>query len=157
SDRALALKCIQALITDANERHFFVERQTRRRFSERASEERFEVDLRLRLREFISGREVSDEAQIRTLNCAVWPGRSIAKHLFRIASQNPHDPLLRGVMQRSTAILPDIWNSDCQMRRSQHGANEDEERYDPQIEHNFVDAICRYAIQLRPAEALELL
>lgn len=157
SDRELALTCVQALVTDAKERHYFLEKQRRRPFTERESEEPFHGELRSRLREFISRREAADEAQIGTLNCAVWPGRTVAQHLFRIAARNPQDPLLRQIMQRSTALLPEIWKADRQRHRLPHGANEGEERYDLQIEHDFVDAICRFAVQLQPNEALALL
>jgi hypothetical protein len=157
SDRGLALTCVQALVTDTMERHAFTERQRRRPFTERESEEPFHGDLRLRLREFVSSREAADEAQIGNINFAVWPGRAVAKHLFRIAAQNPRDSLLRHIMQRSAALLPAIWKADKQRHRSRKGANNDEERYDPQIEHDFVDAICRFAVQLQPADALALL
>lgn len=156
SDRELALSCVQALVTDAKERHSYMERQRRRPFTERESEEPIHGGLRLRLREFISRREAADEAEIGTLNCAVWPGRAVAKHLFSIAARNPNDPLLRQVMQRSTGLLPAIWKGDRQRHRLRHDANENEERYDLQVEHDFVDAICRFAIQLQPNEALAL-
>lgn len=157
SDRGLALTCVQALVSDAKERHSFLEKQRRRPFTERESGEPFHGELRSRLREFISRREAADEAQIGSLNCAVWPGRAVAQHLFRIAARNPQDPLLRQIMQRSTALLPAIWKADRQRYRLPHGANEGEERYDLQIEHDFVDAICRFAVQLQPNEALALL
>lgn len=157
SDRGLALTCVQALVTDAKERHSFVEKQRRRPFTELEPEEPFHGELRARLREFISRREAADEAQIGILNCAVWPGRAVAQHLFRIAARNPQDPLLRQIMQRSTGLLPTIWKADGQRHRRRHDANEDEGPYDLQVEHDFVDAICRFAIQLQPNEALALL
>jgi hypothetical protein len=60
-------------------------------------------------------------------------------------------------MQRSAALLPTIWEANSRGRRSRLGTHEDEERYDPQIEHDFVDAICRFAVQLEPADGLALL
>lgn len=157
SDRELALTCVQALVTDAKERHICLERQRRRPFTILESEETFHGELRSRLREFISRREAADEAETGTLNCAVWPGRSVARYLFQIAVRNPQDPLLRQIMQRSTALLPMIWRSDRQRHRLPHGANGGEDRYDLQIEHDFVDAICCFAVQLQPNEALALL
>jgi hypothetical protein len=157
SERGLALTCVQALVTDAAERDAFLERQRRQPFTERESEEPFHADLRLRLREFISSREAADEVQIAALNIAVWPGRRVARHLFGIAAKNPHDFLLQQVMQRSAALLPTIWEANSRGRRSRLGTHEDEERYDPQIEHDFVDAICRFAVQLEPADGLALL
>lgn len=157
SDRGLALTCVQALVNDATERHVFLERQRQQPFTEREPEEPFHGDLRMRLREFISRREAANEAQIGNLNCAVWPGRSVAQHLFRIAVQNPEDPIMHQIVQRSTTVLPKIWKADGQKYRSRRGDNEDEERYDLQIEHEFVDAICRFAVQLQPADALRML
>jgi hypothetical protein len=157
SDRGLALTCVQALVTDATERHAFMERQRRQPFTERESEEPFHGDLRLRLREFVSRREAADEAQIATLNIAIWPGRAVARHLFGIAAQNPLDPLLQQVMQRSAALLPAFWEANDRTRRLRSGGHDDEERYDARIEHDFVDAICRFAVQLKPADGLALL
>jgi hypothetical protein len=157
SDRALALTCVQALVTDATERHAFMERQRRQPFTERESEESFHGDLRLRLREFVSRREAADEAQIAALNMAIWPGRSIAQHLFGIAAQNPHDSLLQRLMQRSAALLPVFWETNARGHRSRRGVYQDEERYDPHLEHDFVKAICRFALQLKPADGLEFL
>jgi hypothetical protein len=111
----------------------------------------------LRLREFVSRREAADEAQIATLNIAIWPGRAVARHLFGIAAQNPLDPLLQQVMQRSAALLPAFWEANDRTRRLRSGGHDDEERYDARIEHDFVDAICRFAVQLKPADGLALL
>lgn len=157
SDRGLALTCVQALVTDAAERHAFVERQRRQPFTEREAEEPFHGGLRLRLREFISSREAADEAQIAALNIAIWPGRKVAQHLFGIAAKNPHDSLLQQVMQRSAALLPAIWEANARGRRLRRETRGDEQRYDPQIEHEFVDAICRFAVECEPADALALL
>jgi hypothetical protein len=60
-------------------------------------------------------------------------------------------------MDRSTTLLPAIWKADRERHRLPRGAIEGEERYDLQIEHEFVDAICRFAVQLQPNEALALL
>lgn len=157
SDRRLALTCVQALVTDASERHAFMERQRGQPFKERESEEPFNGDLRLRMREFVSRREVVDEALIATLNITIWPGRAVAQYLFGIAVQNPSDPVLQQIMQRSAAILPSFWEANARRRRSRPGAHDEDERYDPKVERDFVDAICRYAVQLQPADAIALL
>lgn len=157
SDRGLALTCVQALVTEATERNAFMERQRQQPFTERESEEPFHSDLRLRLRDFISNREAADESHIGNLNCAIWPGRAVSRHLFQIAAQNPHDSLIHQIMQRCIALLPEIWKADSQRYQSRMGAEENEERYDAQIQHDFVDAICRFAVQLQPVEALAML
>ena len=153
SDRALALTCVQALITNATERHAFVERQRRKPFTEQEPEELFHSNLGLRLREFISSCQAADEDQIASLNIAVWPGRTVARYLFGIAARNPRDPFLQQLMQRSAALLPVFWEADARGHRLRRGV-EDEERYDPHLEHDFVDAICRFALQLEPADSL---
>ena len=108
SDRALALTCVQALVTQAMERHAFMERQRRQPFTGREPDEPFHNDLRLRLREFVADRKTTDEAEVAALDIAHWPGRTVARHLFGIATQNPNDPLLQQLMQRSAALLPAI-------------------------------------------------
>lgn len=157
SDRGLALTCVQALVTEAAERNTFVERQRRQPFTEREPEEPFYGDLRMRLREFVSNREAADEAYINNLNCAVWPGRAVAKHLFRIAARNPYDSLLQQIMHQSAALLPAIWKANSQRHRTRKDSGDDEERYDLYIEHEFVNAICLFAVQLQPPAALALL
>ena len=69
-DRALALTCVQALVTQKLEKHAFRDRQRRRPFIEQESDEAYETDVRSRLREFIANRGTSNEAQIAALNLA---------------------------------------------------------------------------------------
>jgi hypothetical protein len=158
SDRPLALTCLQALVTRALEHHALMERRRRRPLFEQVSDDgsgdTFKNDLRLRMREFVINRGPGDEAQIATLDLARWPGRAVASHLFAIAAQNPVDPLARQVMQQCATTLPTIWEANERRRSMSH---RDEERYDPQIEHDFVDALCRFVIQLEPNDARQFL
>lgn len=155
-DRALGLTCVQALVTITMERDAFMERQRGISFTEREPEEAFNSILGSRLREFISGRQAADEDQIARLNIAAWPGRAVAKYLFGIATLNPDDRLMRQVMQRSAALLPAMWQADARGHRSRREV-EAEEQYDPQLEHDFVDAVCRFALQLESADGLVFL
>ena len=83
SDRALALTCLQALVTRALEHHAFVERRRRRPFLEQVSDDgsddTFENDLRLRMREFVINRGPGNEAQIAGLVLARWPGGQLRR------------------------------------------------------------------------------
>src|SRR5207245_2053887 len=65
--------------------------------------------------------------------------------------------LLQRVMERCTATLPAMWESNRRSRRSMSRRNAEDERYDPQIEHHFLKAICRFALQLDPEAACSLL
>jgi len=159
SDRSLALTCVQALINDAIEQHTLAKRPWQQRFAEQGSEHSFHKDLRSRSREFIVRREPANEAQIITLDIAHWPGRTMARHLFEMAAQNPNDLLLRQIMQRSVTLLPMFWERESNSRkfRMRGDDSHDEEPCDPELEHSFVDAICRFALLLSPAEALAFL
>ena len=152
SDRELALTCIQALVTEAVERHAFAEEQRSRPILDRAPDGTFQEKLRLRMRDFVRTRGTANEPQIGDLDLAKWPGRGVAGHLLIIAAQNPGDPLTRRLMQRCVATLPSIWEAN--QRSSRRGR---EDRYDPQIEHDFVDAICRFVLQLNPGDGLVFL
>lgn len=157
SDRALALTCVQALIKDASERHSFSEKRKTPPFTEREPENQFYSDLRLKLREFISHRGAANEEQIGTLDIARSPGRSIARHLFTIATENPNDPLLQQLMQRSTALLPMYWQANARGHRARQAAQEMEGRYDSLLEHDVIDAVCQFALKLKPAQGLAFL
>jgi hypothetical protein len=156
SDRALALTCLQALVTSAVEKHYFSEIQLQRTFLERESDEAFETKLRSEMREFIINRRAADEEQIVTLDLGRWPGRTVAKHLFSIVTQQPNDPLAQQLMCRCIASLPLIWEANQRAHRVDP-LNRSEERYDPQFEHDLVDAACRFLLQLTPDKALTLL
>jgi hypothetical protein len=157
SDRALALTCVQALVTQELEKHAFLDWQRRRPFIEQESGEAYEADVRSRLREFIANRGAGNEAQIAALNLARWPGRAVSQHLFAIATEHPNDPLVRLLMQRCVVMLPTIWEMNESSRSSMSHSRGDEERYDSHIEHEFVKAICRYVLQIESGAALELL
>ena len=157
SDRALALTCLQALVTRALEHHAFMERQRRRPFLEQESDDTHQSDLRLRLREFVTHRGAANEAQIAALDLARWPGRAIAPHLFSIATQNPGDRLARRLMQRCAATLPTIWEVNERSRSPTSHSLSEEERYDPHIEHEFVKAVCGFVLHLEPGDAREFL
>ena len=157
SDRALALTCVQALVIWSSERHVFVERQRRRHFSEQESDDSHRVALRKRLREFISNRGAVDEAQIASLDLTRGPGRSVARYLFAIATQNPEDQLSQQVIYRCAAALPTIWNVRERSHNSRPQDSDADERYDSQSEHDIIDAICRFVLQINPCDALALL
>jgi hypothetical protein len=149
SDRALALTCLQALVTQALEDYAFVERQRQSAYWESESDSTFHITLRSRMRELVVNREAGNEDQIIALDLARWPGRTVARHLFTIAAQNQDDPFIRQIMQQCAVTLPAIWEANQRPRK--------DERYDPQIEHDFVDALCRFALKLDPSEACQLL
>ena len=156
SDRALALTCLQALVTTAVEKHSFAEIQRQRPFLERESDETFESKLRSEMREFIINRRAANEEQIGALDLGRWPGRTVSKHLFSIVTEQPNDPLAQQLMRRCIAALPLIWEAN-QRRHSVGRRNRGEERYDPHFEHDLVDTACRFLLQLTPDEALKLL
>ena len=157
SDRTLALTCLQALVTQALEHHAFVEQQRRQSFLKRESDDTHQSHLRLRMRAFVANRGASDESQIAAVNIARWPGSAVAPYLFAIATQNPDDRLVREIMQGCAATLPTIWEANERSRRSLSRNHNDDERYDPHIEHEFVKAICQFVLQLNPNEGLALL
>lgn len=157
SDRALALICVQALIRGTMEHHDFSESQREHPFTEQEPWEFFYNDFRLQLRKSIEQRETANEAEIAAINIATWPGRKIAPHLFFIAIENSRDPILQQVMHRCAALLPAIWEVETCTRQSRPSAHNNEERYDLNLEHDFVNAICRFALQLDSTEALVFL
>jgi hypothetical protein len=136
SDRALALTCVQALVTQELEKYAFRD-QRQRPFGEQEQEsyETYEADVRSRLREFITNRVTGNESQIAALNLARWPARAVSQHLFAIATEHPNDPLARLLMQRCVVMLPTIWEMNESRCSSMSHNSGDQERYDRHIEH----------------------
>lgn len=155
SNRLLALTCIQALITQATE--------ARRLWLEQISGHRATMEweaaekaaVREELREFIkSGAEVYED-RIGEIDLAQRPGRSIAHHIFAITLENPRDPLALKIVRRCASELPKIWEINQRSQRDySHGG---EERFNPEMEHEYVDAICQFVVQLDPADGELLL
>jgi len=56
-------------------------------------------------------------------------------------------------MKRCAGILPTIWETN-ERRGSHRGEGE---RFDPQVVHDFVDALCRFVLRLEPDEARQFL
>jgi hypothetical protein len=154
TDRALALTCLQALVTETLEVHAFWERQRKRRFEETVPEHGFKTDLRLRMRQFIVERGHCIEAQIIDLDLSRWPGRAVAKTIFALATRHPLDPVVRQIMQRSIETLPLLWALCKRSRRFDPDEQDQHDRFDPRTEHMFVDAICRFVLLLDAADAV---
>jgi hypothetical protein len=157
SDRALALTCIQALVTQAVEKEAFSEKQRQVPFAERQPEEDQKIILRSQLREFIIAHGAADERQIAELNLGRWPGRAVSKYLFAIVAYQPNDPLVQKLMGRCIAALPVIWETNQRSRRMRPNQPGHEERYDPHFEHDLVEIACRYVLSLAPTDAIGLI
>jgi hypothetical protein len=150
-DRALALTCLHALTTVAIAHEGSRKQQYQVHFDKRESEDTFKGNLYSNTRQFIISKQAGDEALIQNLDLSLWPARSVAKHIFAIAKLNPSDPLLRQVMNRCIAKVPQIWKG---MERSRSIPDEgDYVNYGHEIAHDYAEALCRYAIQLEPSDA----
>src|SRR5205814_2330040 len=130
--------------SQALEHHAFAERQRQRPFTERETEETHKFECRLRLRQFVCNRAPANEVEIAALNLACWPGRSVARFFFTVAAQNPGDPLVHQFMTQCASALPVIWNGQERRRSTRSTGREDQERYDPQIEYEFVKGVCSF-------------
>ena len=154
-DRALAMTCIQAVVTLAQETHQFWEQQRALPFVQRQSTNPDVTAIRVRARKSIEQRRAADEGQIAGLDLTVFPGRSVAAHLLAITAKHFDDPLAQELFRRQTSTLPNLWRLKRQNgRRSGRGA--DQQSFDPEIEHVLVKAICEFVLQLPPSEALTL-
>src|SRR5207247_2773947 len=100
--------------------------------------------LRSRMRQFILDRKPCNEDQIGTLDLTRWPGRQIAKHLLSIVTRHPHDPLARRIIAGCLAGLLAMWKKG-ESRYNARGLDEDE-GYDPRVEHLIVDAVCEFML-----------
>jgi len=157
TDRALAVTCLQALVTQAVEKETFRETQRQRPYSDRESEDAYAVSLRSELRDFIIARGAADETRMADIDLGHWPGRAVSKYIFTIAAHQPHDSLIETVMRRSIAMFPKIWESHRQRHELQRGSVAGEDRYDAHFEHDLVEAACRYLVQISPEQAVEML
>jgi len=155
SDRALALTCVQALVTKALKREEFSQNQRQLRFNERQSEEVYETTLRKELREFIESRGAADEQQIAKLKLSRWPGLALYRYLFSIVACQPSDVLVQKLMRRCIADLPEEWEVDSVRRRP--GIGRRDEFRDPHYEHELVKTSCRYLLAIGTEPSLKIL
>ncbi len=156
-DRSLALTCIHTLIMEATEQNRFWAEQRLQPLAERSSGDEFETALQTRLRDFVETRKSGDDSTILQLDLTNWPGRQVAAHLFTILGEQPTDPLAIKFFKHNAANLATRWIQDDERRRPGDEFPNDEGELDHGIEHQLVDSLAQFVLQLPPTEAVAII